>query len=375
MLREALASGNVEGEDVEDVDSSDNDDDNYVNNNDDDIDGDGDDDDFFVDSTRRELWESERSGKDGGAFGAVGAVGSGEDSVAGGAARASEKGVRRQGRPEAKTNDSRERPFDFGGSGDSSSSSSSSDSGKDRDSDSEEDQDLLAVFAKVSVAPAYEGSDQDDGRDESSHNDHGNDEKPGCETEGLVGGTTTSRTENTDPEVVLRASKPFSAGLSGAETVDEKDCGGVAKEHRGKGKDGKGDEGKGNGAVKGTGHSADEGSDGGVHGGVADRDVGLHQGSSEPSGKRGRRKAGEGKGATGSTGWSTKVGESGPAAVDGDKGARRRRRQAAKASAKEDRGKGGQEDDGLGCRVCGRRFPSRSKLFAHVKSEGHAVLG
>lgn len=84
----------------------------------------------------------------------------------------------------------------------------------------------------------------------------------------------------------------------------------------------------------------------------------VRGGSLESAGRRGRRKAG--------------VSKQGGVSAEVVKGARRRRRQAVKA-AKDGRANG-DEDDGLGCRVCGRRFPSRSKLFAHVKAEGHALL-
>lgn len=96
--------------------------------------------------------------------------------------------------------------------------------------------------------------------------------------------------------------------------------------------------------------------------GSAIADDGVRGESLESSGRRGRRKAaGVGK--------VSKQGDVGPGTV---KGARRRRRHAVKA-AKDGRAKG-DEDDGLGCRICGMQFPSRSKLFAHVKAEGHAVL-
>ncbi|CAN0191536.1 unnamed protein product [Scytosiphon promiscuus] len=88
-----------------------------------------------------------------------------------------------------------------------------------------------------------------------------------------------------------------------------------------------------------------------------------------PAGKRGRRKG-------------EKVNES--AAPAAAKGARRRRRQALKAAKAGQEKTGergaaaaggrGNEEDELSCRVCRRHFPSRSKLFAHVKAEGHALL-
>lgn len=101
-----------------------------------------------------------------------------------------------------------------------------------------------------------------------------------------------------------------------------------------------------------------------------------------PAGKRGRRKAGK-EGTAGKGG-----GDEDDAPPMEEKGARRRRRQALKA-AKAAHGKGtggapakpkggrggkGEEEDGFGCRVCERHFPSRSKLFEHVKAEGHAML-
>lgn len=134
----------------------------------------------------------------------------------------------------------------------------------------------------------------------------------------------------------------------------------------------------------GTEHGGERPSgDGGSSGGSDGGEGGLHPkgGSSEesdkveriePAGKRGRRKGGKaaGKGA----------GEAGDVvAAEMEKGARRRRRQAVKA-AKAGRGKGGSRpevggaEDGLSCRVCGKHFASRSKLFAHVKAEGHALL-
>lgn len=98
------------------------------------------------------------------------------------------------------------------------------------------------------------------------------------------------------------------------------------------------------------------------------------------AGKRVRRKAVKNAGHTGpsATGKDSEGEE--------DKGARRRRRQVAKAARAAAHGKGGRdrgggkgegegggEDGPTSCRVCGKSFPSRSKLFAHVKKEGHAL--
>ncbi|CAN0285382.1 unnamed protein product [Ectocarpus sp. 6 AP-2014] len=108
----------------------------------------------------------------------------------------------------------------------------------------------------------------------------------------------------------------------------------------------------------------------------------------EPAGKRGRRKCGGHHAKAGNLlGKNGKGGGADNAApAGGRKGARRRKRQALKA-AKGGHGKNvghgtaadggprqGGEEGGLSCRVCGSNFPSRSKLFAHVKAEGHAVL-
>lgn len=102
-----------------------------------------------------------------------------------------------------------------------------------------------------------------------------------------------------------------------------------------------------------------------------------------PAGRRrGRRKAG---GNTGRAEPQRPV-ESNPSAPTEEKGARRRKRQALKAAkAAAQQGKGGQvkargtragEPEGTDecrCRVCEMRFSSRTKLFAHVKKEGHAL--
>lgn len=104
-----------------------------------------------------------------------------------------------------------------------------------------------------------------------------------------------------------------------------------------------------------------------------------------PVGRRGRRKVG----AKGEEAQQKHTAASSD--QNTDKGARRRKRQALKAvmaalqgkggrqgKAGGDKAKGGGEDDGgdvrrACCRVCGKKFPSRSRLFAHVKNEGHAM--
>ncbi|CAM9196423.1 unnamed protein product [Discosporangium mesarthrocarpum] len=67
------------------------------------------------------------------------------------------------------------------------------------------------------------------------------------------------------------------------------------------------------------------------------------------------------------------------AEVGEDKGTRRRRRKAVKKMSKgagagiTAMAGGAQSCKNQSCRVCGQAFPSRSKLFAHVKASGHAL--
>lgn len=108
-----------------------------------------------------------------------------------------------------------------------------------------------------------------------------------------------------------------------------------------------------------------------------------------PTGKRGRRNVGRNKGQKGGV-VKDKSSNAFDSAPPADKGARRRQRQALKAAKAGGGGKkkgrreasnggvvsrtGKGDEEGVNCRVCGKHFPSRSKLFAHVKAEGHALL-
>lgn len=335
MLREALASGHGKGDEI-DSDSGEEDSDAIESLQR--PDEDEPDDDFFMDSAMRELRESECHGQDSGAV-----DGSGED---GGGAVVAERDVSRaREEPVSRTNDGRGRFFGFGGKSDSTSSSSTSSSSSDTDSggdrgdrDSDEDHDLMTAFANATMAAVEEGGDTSDSTSSTSSI---YEDKGGNNVE-------DSSLRPIDPVTAVQSSSLSSKRRAGLSEKDRDDNLGSAVDDGGGGSSSEDDK---NGTV------------------VLERNESDIRGESlESAGKRGRRKAGVSKQGDVRPGTVGVGGKSYPAA----KGARRRRRQAVKA-AKEGRAKG-DEDDGLGCRVCGRRFPSRSKLFAHVKAEGHAVL-
>lgn len=329
--------------------------------------------DFFLDSAMREL---DLEGPDAGADSnprdshacVMGAEGGGEGGgVEGeGGSDVSPAGKSRKnntkGRAAASTQ-ARRGVFDFGGSSSSSGSDSSNDSDGDESSGEqeggggggasggqEENSELREAMATASAAANKCGAD-------------------GQVRAGAAAATSTRNVFHVKGDVGASVAGLVGDGLGAGEDKFAGRTGSV--ERRREAARERGERPGGGGGSVGSSDEADgcEGLQLGGRGGKSDEVERI-----EPTGKRGRVKGGRGKAVD-------------VVAAEIEKGARRRRRQAIKAAkaAKGGHGKGssssssrpdggGGGEDGLGCRVCGKHFPSRSKLFAHVKAEGHALL-